>query len=219
MIRLQRQWEKLVGDKIFFLDTLILHFCSRKRIFLQPTARIHTKMAVKSNIITIQEAKKRAKCLKLVLTDNDGVLTDTGVYYSERGEELKRFSIRDGMGVERLRNIGIETAIITGELSGSVKKRSEKLKMPFLYLGVKDKHKELFETVLSQTNLSINQIAYIGDDVNDLEIMREIGQVSLTACPSDATDFVKQVAHYICKAPGGNGAFRDFAEYLIKLRS
>lgn len=82
--------------------------------------------------LSLAEQKKRAARIKLVLTDNDGVLTDTGVYYSERGEELKRFSIRDGMGVERLRKLaGIETAIITGEQSGSVKKRAEKLHLPF----------------------------------------------------------------------------------------
>ncbi|MDX2129978.1 MAG: 3-deoxy-D-manno-octulosonate 8-phosphate phosphatase [Chloroherpetonaceae bacterium] len=174
---------------------------------------------MKSNIITIQEAKQRASRLKLVLTDNDGVLTDTGVYYSERGEELKRFSIRDGMGVERLRNIGVETAIITGELSGSVKMRAEKLKMPFLYLGVKDKYKMLLDTVLHETGYKTDEIAYIGDDINDVDIMNELGKHSITACPLDAMEVVKRIALYVCKAPGGNGAFRDFAEYIIKLRS
>ena len=84
------------------------------------------------------EIKEKAKKIKLVLTDNDGVLTDTGVYYSPKGEEFKRFSIRDGMGVERLLNeVNIETGIITGETSGSVKKRAEKLKITELHLGIK----------------------------------------------------------------------------------
>jgi 3-deoxy-D-manno-octulosonate 8-phosphate phosphatase (KDO 8-P phosphatase) len=81
------------------------------------------------------EIKEKASKIKLLLTDSDGVLTDTGVYYSERGEELKRFSIRDGMGVERLREISqVETGIITGEISGSVKARAEKLNITELYM-------------------------------------------------------------------------------------
>jgi 3-deoxy-D-manno-octulosonate 8-phosphate phosphatase (KDO 8-P phosphatase) len=164
------------------------------------------------------ELRRRAKALKLVLTDNDGVLTDTGVYYSDNGEAFKRFSIRDGMGVERLRRIGIETAIITGEQSGSVKKRAEKLKMPYLYLGVKDKLGKL-DDILQETGLATAQLGYIGDDVNDLEIIAEIGKVGLTACPSDAMPIVQKAVLYKAKATGGNGAFRDFAEWILTLRS
>jgi 3-deoxy-D-manno-octulosonate 8-phosphate phosphatase (KDO 8-P phosphatase) len=92
--------------------------------------------------------KEKLAKIKIVLTDNDGVLTDTGVYYSPKGEELKRFSIRDGMGVERLRKYaGIETIIITGEESGSVKARAEKLKIKECYLGVKKKEELLKEIV------------------------------------------------------------------------
>lgn len=160
----------------------------------------------------------RAKNIRLVLTDNDGVLTDNGVYYSGRGEEFKRYSIRDGMGVERLETIGIRTGIMTGETSPNLKKRAEKLKINYLYLGVKDKLSKL-DGVLSETGFALNEIAYIGDDINDLEIMRAIFAAGLTACPGDATDFVRPVAHYICKADGGHGAFREFAELLIKLHS
>jgi 3-deoxy-D-manno-octulosonate 8-phosphate phosphatase (KDO 8-P phosphatase) len=167
--------------------------------------------------LSLATLKKRALNIKLVLTDNDGVLTDTGVYYSERGEELKRFSIRDGMGVERLRKAGVETAIITGENSGSVKKRSEKLNMPFLYLGISNKLAQL-DGILAETHLTIEQLAYIGDDVNDVKIMQAIGKVSLTACPSDAMPEARAAAHYRCKARGGNGAFRDFAEWILRLR-
>ncbi len=90
--------------------------------------------------------KEKLEKIKLVLTDNDGVLTDTGVYYSAKGEELKRFSIRDGMGIERLRKYAnVETIIITGEESGSVRARAEKLKMKEYYLGVKKKEEVLLE--------------------------------------------------------------------------
>ena len=157
---------------------------------------------------------EKARKIKLVLTDSDGVLTDTGVYYSADGEVMKRFSIRDGMGVERLRNtLGIETGIITGELSGSVRKRAEKLKIRYLYQGIKNK-KSLFTEILADLNLQKENIAFIGDDVNDLELLKEVG---LSATPADGTDFVKNVVHYICENAGGNGAFREFAELIISL--
>jgi len=151
--------------------------------------------------------------IKLVLTDCDGVLTDTGVYYSNRGEEMKKFSIRDGMGVERLRKLlDIETGIITGEVSGSVKMRAKKLGIKELHLGVKNKVLVL-NKMLRQKNLIPENIAFIGDDVNDLEIMNHVG---LTACPFDAIEEVKNLSDYVCVNRGGNGAFREFAELIIK---
>ncbi len=156
----------------------------------------------------------KAVKIKFVLTDSDGVLTDTGVYYSSDGEVMKRFSIRDGMGVERLRNIlGIETGIITGELSESVFRRAEKLKIKHLYRGIKDK-KSLLADILEEQKLKKENIAYIGDDVNDLELISEVG---LSATPADGMVFIKNIAHYICENKGGNGAFREFAELLIAL--
>lgn len=152
----------------------------------------------------------------MVLTDCDGVLTDTGVYYSERGEELKRFSIRDGMGVERLRKLlDIETGIITGERSGSVKKRAEKLKIEELHLGTKDKVSVLND-ILKRKNLKAENVAFIGDDVNDLEIMKFVG---LACCPADAMQEIIKISNYVCKCKGGNGAFREFAELIIKEKS
>jgi len=158
---------------------------------------------------------EKAQRIKLVLTDNDGVLTDTGVYYSEKGEELKRFSIRDGMGVERLRNLAwIETGIITGELSGSVKKRAEKLKITELFLGAKEKH-SLLEEILKRNQIQPENVAYIGDDVNDIELMKLVG---LTASPSDGMIDVRNIVDYVCEHKGGNGAFREFAELIIALK-
>lgn len=160
----------------------------------------------------------RAVNIKLVLSDNDGVLTDSGVYYSAHGEELKRYSIRDGMGVERLGDVGIMTGIMTGEMSENLVKRAEKLKIDHLYLGVKDKQRKL-EQVLMETGLALNEIAYMGDDINDLEVMSAVAASGLTACPGDATEFVRPVVHYVCKARGGHGAFREFAELLVRLRT
>jgi len=168
--------------------------------------------------LSLEELTKRGKQIKLVISDNDGVFTDNGVYYSANGEEMKRYSIRDGMGVERLRNAGIETSIMTGEMSPSIKKRAEKLAMKRLYLGIKDKF-SILDNVLRETGFQKHELAYIGDDVDDVEIMEEIGRQGLTACPRDATVFVLPYAHYHCKADGGYGAFRDFAEWLIALRA
>ncbi len=164
-----------------------------------------------------QEITSRAKKIKLLLTDNDGVLTDTGVYYSDAGEIMKRFSIRDGMGVERLMEIGIETGIITGELSGSIKTRADKLNISHLYLGIKNKAKKLAE-IMADTGLKQDEIAYIGDDYNDLEVINTINQFGLTAAPQDAMPKIIDAVIYHCKMNGGHGAFRDFAEWIIAHR-
>jgi 3-deoxy-D-manno-octulosonate 8-phosphate phosphatase (KDO 8-P phosphatase) len=159
--------------------------------------------------------KERAKKIKLVLTDNDGVLTDNGVYYLETGESMKRFSIRDGMGVVRLRNIGIETGIITGELSGSVRTRAEKLKIKELFQGVLDK-KSVLEEILKRRNLKPDNIAFIGDDINDNEIIKMVG---LSASPADGMNSIKEIVDYVCQEKGGYGAFREFAEVIIAFNS
>ena len=160
--------------------------------------------------------KAKAAKIKLLLTDVDGVLTDNGVYYGESGEVLKRFSIRDGMGVERLRKLcGIDTGIVTGELSPSVSRRAEKLQITQLHLGVKDKL-SLLATVMAGTGLGWAELAFIGDDVNDLQVLEKCG---LSACPADAMAAVSGIVHYRCVAKGGYGAFREFAEWLISLRS
>jgi 3-deoxy-D-manno-octulosonate 8-phosphate phosphatase (KDO 8-P phosphatase) len=122
------------------------------------------------------------------------------------------------MGVELLRTVNVETAIITSEMSPSVKTRAAKLKMRWLYLGVKQKEKHL-DTILRETGLDIDNVAYIGDDVNDLEIIRVISKKGLTAAPSDAMPGIRKEVHYVCKFPGGNGAFRDFADWIISLKS
>ncbi len=154
----------------------------------------------------------RARKIKLLLTDSDGVLTDTGVYYGAGGEELKRFSIRDGMGVERLwKLVNVETGIMTGELSPSVAKRAEKLKIQELHLGVKNKL-ELLHQIISRKNLNPEEIAYIGDDVNDLEVLNVVG---FACCPSDAMNLIHHAIHYKCASPGGNGCFREVAEFII----
>ncbi len=156
-------------------------------------------------------AQDRARKIVLLLADCDGVLTDNGVYYSRDGEQLKRFSIRDGMGVERLRNIGVDVGFVTGEVTGPLVKRAEKLKVTELHLGIKNKA-AVVESIIHARGLDWDEVAFIGDDVNDVEVMKLVG---LAGAPADATSFAKEVAHFVAPSRGGQGAFRDMAELIV----
>lgn len=168
--------------------------------------------------LSMADAVARAARCSLVLCDNDGVLTDGIVYVSDRGEELKAYSLRDGMGVERLRKAGIATAIVTREASVIARRRGEKLGLPFVWTGVTDK-REFLGRVVEQTRLSPAQIAYIGDDVNDLGIIEVIGDTGITAAPADAMPEVLASVQLICHSPGGRGAFRELAEWILDRRA
>lgn len=166
--------------------------------------------------LTGKQLLKRASKIKLLLTDVDGVLTDAGVYYSAQGELMKRFSIRDGMGVELLRKaVDVETGIITREDTLIVKTRAQRLKIKELHMGIMDKLKTL-EEIISRKKIKAEEIAFIGDDVNDFEIMKNVG---LSACPKDATKIVKTVADMIVESSGGHGAFRDLADFIIEAKT
>jgi 3-deoxy-D-manno-octulosonate 8-phosphate phosphatase (KDO 8-P phosphatase) len=169
-------------------------------------------------ILDEQTLRSRARSIRLVLTDVDGVLTDGGVYVSERGEELKRFSLRDGMAVERLRDFGIDTAFVTRERSGFAPARAAKLGVQRVYSGVTDKLAQL-PAIEVDTGVSAGGIAYIGDDVNDVEIMHAVVRSGgLTAAPADAFDTALEVATFVARAAGGRGALREFVEWLLRLR-
>lgn len=161
--------------------------------------------------------RARAARARMVLTDCDGVLTDGGVYYSGRGELLRRFSVRDGMGVERLRRQGIATGIVSGERSPAIQRRAEKLGIEVLHLGVRDKLADL-AAILAETGLEAGEVAYIGDDVNDRELLAHVGAHGLTGAPADAEPEVRSVVQRICARRGGEGAFREFAEWVLELR-
>ncbi len=165
--------------------------------------------------IDASELARRAARVRLVVSDVDGVLTDAGVYYSERGEELKRFNMRDGMGVRLLRDAGVRTAFLTRENSPSVMARARKLGLEHAWLGVFDKRAHL-PVILSETGLTLAEIAYIGDDVNDLAIIEAIASEGLTAAPADAMEAVARVVHHRVTARGGHGAFREFADWILE---
>src|SRR5262245_23599951 len=154
---------------------------------------------------------EKARDIRLVLTDCDGVLTDAGIYYSRRGPELMRFSRRDGMGVERLRAAGIETGVISREDSPITARRAKALNFEEVHFGIREKL-PIIERLAAARGLSLSQVAYLGDDVNDLAALRAIG---LSGCPADAEPMVQEIVDYICTQRGGCGAFREVAELVL----
>ena len=136
-----------------------------------------------------KEFESKVKKIKLVITDVDGVLTDGGMYYTKDGDIMKRFHARDGMGVTLLKNVGIPTIILTKEKTEMVSKWSKKMKILELLDGVKNKEQELVK-ICEKNNLVPQEIAYIGDDVNDLKILEQVG---LSATPNDGIDLVKDL--------------------------
>ncbi|MFA6570360.1 MAG: HAD-IIIA family hydrolase [Bacteroidota bacterium] len=154
--------------------------------------------------------QKLAK-IKLLVMDVDGTMTNAKVYYSKNGEELKKFSIRDGMGIELLRQGQIETAILTSESSPIVTARAKKLKIEHQIMGSRNKKKDL-EDLAEKLTLLMENILYIGDDVNDLQAIKAAG---VGACPADSVINVKEAADYICTEKGGKGAIREIIEKIL----
>jgi len=157
---------------------------------------------------------KKSKTIKLVLTDVDGVLTDGGRYYSEKGEHIKKFHVRDGMGVNLLLRNKIKTVIITKENSLIVKKWSKEMNVSKLLMGIKNKESEL-PKICKLYKIRKNEIAYIGDDVNDIDLLAKVG---FSACPQDSIDKVKKVVDYVCGLDGGKGVFREIADLILSIK-
>lgn len=157
---------------------------------------------------------EKFKKVKLVVTDVDGVLTDGGMYYSEKGEILKKFNTRDGMGIELLASFNIHTVLVTKEKSEIAKKRATKVKAE-IYTGI-TKKEILLPELCKKFCVKKNEIAYIGDDLNDLKIMQNVG---LSIAPSDAVSIVKQNADYISKLEGGRGVLREVADLILSTKN
>lgn len=151
------------------------------------------------------------KKIKAFFTDCDGVLTDGGMYYSEKGDELKKFNTKDGMAFELLKQRGIITGIITGEKTELVKKRAEKLKLDEIHLGIKNKA-EVLDELIKKYNITYDEVAYIGDDINDLEVLSKVG---FGCVVSDGLDKCKSIAKYITKIKGGEGALREVVDIIL----
>ena len=148
--------------------------------------------------------------IKMFLTDCDGCLTDGGMYYSEHGDELKKFNTRDGMGFALLRQKGIITGIVTSENVDLNRRRAEKLKLDILEAGCKDKVAAV-QRICEERGVDLANVCYIGDDINDLEVIKMVG---FGCCPADAMLEVKKVTKYVTKAKGGQGVIREVVELL-----
>ena len=149
--------------------------------------------------------------VRMLLTDCDGCLTDGGMYYSESGDEMKKFNTRDGMAFSLLKKEKIITGIITGEDRELNKRRAEKLGIDIYKSGCTDKLSEV-KLISDKYNVPLENIAYIGDDINDYEIMLNVGYA---CCPSDAVEKVKSISHYIANTKGGAGVIREVADNII----
>lgn len=150
--------------------------------------------------------------IKLVITDIDGVWTDGGMFYDNTGNEWKRFNTSDSAGVLFLKDLKIPLAIITGEDTAIVKRRAEKLKIDYLFMGVNDKLSVALELCKRLGYKLSEEVAFIGDDLNDIALLKA---VKISAVPDNAPDYIKKYAHWTLKKRGGEGAFREFVERLL----
>lgn len=196
-------------------DWTILESLMRRHVLGGLTGTVPAAAPVAAGKAVLDTATTVPK-IRLFLTDCDGCLTDGGMYYGEQGDELKKFSARDGMAFRLLREQGILTGIITGEDMALNARRARKLGVDVLEQGVQDKLAVLGR-VCRERGIALSEVAYMGDDVNDLgclEAVRDAGGIA--ACPADAADAVKEVARYVACAPGGHGAVRELADMILR---
>ena len=151
--------------------------------------------------------------IKIFLSDVDGVLTDGGMYYTESGDEFKKFNCYDGMGMKLLQEKGYKVGIITSEDKQINRNRARKLKLDFDFHGIKDKLKFMQEFCINE-NFKLSEIAYIGDDINCFDLLSNVG---VSACPKNAVSKIKNIPNIkLLNSSGGKGAFREFAEIYLK---
>ena len=150
--------------------------------------------------------------IKLFITDIDGVWTDGGMYYSNDGSEVKKFNTSDSAGIIFCRLLGIEVCIISGENSKALRNRAKKLKISKCYTGIKNKV-EVAEIIINEMKISWDEVAFIGDDLNDIKLFRKVG---LSACPYTSSEYIKREVDWIIETKGGEGAFRHFVEKFLE---
>jgi 3-deoxy-D-manno-octulosonate 8-phosphate phosphatase (KDO 8-P phosphatase) len=156
--------------------------------------------------------RERLAKIRLLLLDVDGVMTDGRIIYDDRGGETKAFDVKDGHGMKMLQRAGIRIGIITGRQSAVVDRRAAELGIDLVYQGAKDKLLP-FREILQKTGLSPEEVAYVGDDVVDLPVLRRVGFAVTVA---DALDEVKPRVHYVTRHPGGRGAVREVCDLILK---
>jgi len=158
---------------------------------------------------------RRLLGIKMVVLDADGVLTDGRIMKTESGEEILAFDVRDGMGINRLMKAGVEVAILSARSSGAVAARARELGIERVYLGRKEKG-PVVEHLAGEAGVGLDAVAYLGDDLADIEAMQKVG---LPAAVADAAPEVKEQALLVLAKPGGKGAVRELAETILKCRN
>lgn len=153
-----------------------------------------------------------AKTIKLIAFDVDGVLTDGTIYYGPQGDAMKGFSARDGMGISLARAAGIKTAVITGRRSPMVEKRATDLHIDYIVQNVSAKWQAL-EDICNDMGITVQEAAYMGDDLNDVEVISKTG---CGAAPADACQEAKEAAQFVSSCLGGHGALRQWIEHILK---
>ena len=151
------------------------------------------------------------KLPKLILTDIDGVWTDGGMYYDQTGNEWKKFNTSDSAGILFCKKLNIPVGIITGENTEIVRRRAEKLKIEFLYQGISNKL-EVANKLCGELKINLSDVAYIGDDLGDIELLKVVG---FSCAPNNAPSYIKDFVHFVTCKNGGDGAFREFVEYIL----
>ena len=154
---------------------------------------------------------QKASLIECVIFDVDGVLTDGSLYYGANGEEVKRFHVRDGVGIKLLNKVGIDVAIISAKSSAPLERRLDDLGVEHRFTGMGDK-RAAFAQLLKTLSLKSEQVAYVGDDVIDLQVMSVVG---LSIAVADAYELVKSQAHWVTNACGGQGAAREVADLIL----
>lgn len=153
------------------------------------------------------------KTIKLILTDIDGVWTDGGMYYDQTGNEWKKFHTYDSAGVLFAHQLNIPVGIITGESTEIVRRRAEKLKIDFLYQGVRNKV-EVASQICQQLGITLDEVAFIGDDLGDIELLKAVG---VSGVPASAPAYIRKLAKIPLSKNGGEGVFREFVEALFNI--
>lgn len=175
----------------------------------------HTINIDKTIVTEKSNHKSTLSKLNLLLIDVDGVLTDAGMYYTESGDELKKFNTRDAQGIELLRKIGVKVGIITRENTKIVEKRAKKMNVDFIYQGITDKL-AILKQLCQLMNINPENIGYVGDDIHDIDSLNYVG---FSAVPKDAINQCKGIASYICSKKGGEGCVREVAELILSQKA
>lgn len=163
-------------------------------------------------LVVFEHLKPRLEKIKLLILDVDGVMTDGGMYYSENGDQIKKYNTKDGMAIIKMQEMGYQVGIISSAFTDQmVVNRAKVLKIENVYVG-REKKLTILMQWCEKLGLSLDEVAMIGDDINDLEVMEKIG---LSACPKDAVQSVKHASHIVLNSVGGRGVVREFVDHFL----